>query len=466
MTGSVPERKVGTRLAVPHVIRGEVRDPTGRSDGVDYDDFTTPPLDLDELVWPRADPGPAFDVPLAEIVDFLAAVGERMDLDTNPHLQQALEASVACSSLGPRILAQGYRGLRRAFDPKSLWFSVDHEVGRDLLDGWKEVADVDGRIRRIRAFPPRLVHVLAGNAPGVTAASIARGALSKGVHLLKLPSNDLFTGTAILRTMAEVDRDHPVTQSFSCVYWRGGDPEVEGALFRAQYFDRLVAWGGDAAIQSAIKYLAPGFDLVSFDPKVSISLLGREALVSEDAMQESAVAAAVDATLFNQEVCAASRFIYAEGDHGDLAKWCTLLARELAVEREYADAVVTNLPAEIKAEIDVLRAMAPMYEVFGSDDGSGLVVLSDDPVDFHPSAKTVNVVNVASLEDALRYVNVATQTVGIYPRSRATELRDRLAARGMQRLVPLGEVIQVASGFPHDGFMPLHRFVKWLVDDC
>jgi hypothetical protein len=36
----------------------------------------------------------------------------------------------------------------------------------------------------------------------------------------------------------------------------------------------------------------------------------------------------------------------------------------------------------------------------------------------------------------------------------------------MQRLVPLGEVIQVASGFPHDGFYPLHRFVKWLVDDC
>jgi hypothetical protein len=110
--------------------------------------------------------------------------------------------------------------------------------------------------------------------------------------------------------------------------------------------------------------------------------------------------------------------------------------------------------------------MEPLYQVFGSDDGSGLVILSDDPVDFHPSAKTVNVVRVSSLQDALAYVNVATQTIGIYPKSRAAELRDLLAARGMQRLVPLGEVIQVASGFPHDGFMPLHRFVKWLVDDC
>jgi hypothetical protein len=34
--------------------------------------------------------------------------------------------------------------------------------------------------------------------------SIVRGALTKGVHLLKLPSNDLFSATAILRAMAAV----------------------------------------------------------------------------------------------------------------------------------------------------------------------------------------------------------------------------------------------------------------------
>lgn len=437
------------------------------STSVEHDGFTTPALELDELVWPRTQPGPAFDVPLAEIIDFLAAVGERMDLETNPHLQHALEASAAFSALGPRILAQGYRGLRQAFDPDKLWFQVDHEVGREVLDGWKDVPDLTGKVRRIRAFPPRLVHIMAGNAPGVTAASIVRGALTKGVHLLKLPSNDLFTGTALLRTMAEVGPNHPVTQSFSCVYWRGGDPVVESALFRAQYFDRLVAWGGDAAIRSALQYVAPGFDLVSFDPKVSISLLGREALASEEAMRASAAAAAFDASLFNQEVCAASRFVYAEGDHDDLARWCGLLVSELGVERDLADAVVpTLLPADARAEVEVLRSMSPAYEVFGAADGTGLVILSEDPVGFHPSAKTVNVVQVDSLHDALQYVNVATQTVGIFPPARAADLRDPLAAHGMQRLVPLGQVLNVAPGYPHDGFFALHRFVKWLVDEC
>jgi len=456
-----------TRLAVPHVVRGGVRIPSGGSEVTDYGGFMTPRLDLDELVWPRSAPGPAFELPLAEIIDFLAELGRRLDLDANPHLQEALSASVSFSSLGARILEQGYRGLKHAFQPEAMWFTVDQEVGRDVLDGWKEVTDLAGDIRRVRAFPPRLVHILAGNAPGVTAATILRGALTKGVNLLKLPSNDLFTGTAILRTMAEVDAEHPVTQSFSCVYWRGGDAIVEGALFRSQYFDRISAWGGDAAIRSAIKYVAPGFDLVSFDPKVSISLLGREALTSSETITESATAAAIDAGLFNQEICAAARFVYAEGTRAELAPWCEELAAQLAIEREFCDAVVpTPLPAEIRDQIGVLQSLSDTFDVFGVDDGSGLVLLTDDPVEFHPSAKTVNVVALPRLEDAFDHVNVATQTIGLYPADRAAELRDGLAARGMQRLVPLGEVIRVAPGFPHDGFYPLHRFVKWLVDDC
>ena len=456
-----------TRMAVPHVVRGQVRRPSASSDCTDYGDFTTPRIDLDELIWPRSEPGPAFELPLVEIVEFLTELGNRLDLDTNPHLQEALTASVACSSLGARILEQGYRGLKYAFQRDEMWFTVDQEVGRESLDGWKPVTDLHGKVRRVRAFPPRLVHILAGNAPGVTAATILRGALTKGVNLLKLPSNDLFTGTAILRTMAELDPNHPVTQSFSCVYWRGGDAVIEGALFRSQYFDRISAWGGDAAILNAIKYVGPGLDLVSFDPKVSISLLGREALASSETIQESASAAAIDVSLFNQEVCAASRFIYAEGTRAELAAWCDVLAQQLARERDLADAVVpTPLPAEVREEIQVLATMSDMCDVFGADDGSGLVILTDDPVEFHPSAKTVNVVAVPSLEDAFDYVNVATQTIGIYPPERGEGLRDGLAARGMQRLVPMGAVIDVAPGFPHDGFYPLHRFVKWLVDDC
>ena len=37
---------------------------------------------------------------------------------------------------------------------------------------------------------------------------------------------------------------------------------------------------------------------------------------------------------------------------------------------------------------------------------------------------------------------------------------------GKERIVPLGEVLDHIPGLPHDGFYPLSRFVRWLVDDC
>jgi Acyl-CoA reductase (LuxC) len=111
------------------------------------------------------------------------------------------------------------------------------------------------------------------------------------------------------------------------------------------------------------------------------------------------------------------------------------------------------------------RTLSPEYEVWG-DFEHGIVIRSEEPVEFHPEGKVVNVVAVEDLEDAFARVNVATQTIGIYPPERSAAWRDRLAARGMQRIVPLGEVIDHVPGMPHDGFFPLHRFVRWMVDDC
>jgi len=453
-------------LAVPHFIKGRTVTVASESDGTQHRGFFTPKLDLDELVWPRVQPGPAFDVPVHEIIDLLVELGAALDLDKNEHMARALEASIAVNPLGPRILEAAYRSIGGVFDRKSLEFQVEQEVGRDRLDGWAPVLDPSGRTRRVRAFPPRLIHVLAGNTPGVTGITIARSALTKGVHLLKLPSNDLFTATGMLRTLEEIAPDHPVTKSFSCVYWRGGDPGIEGVLFRAQFFDKLVAWGGDAAIRSALSYVAPGFELVSFDPKVSISIVGAGAFESPDTIADSAQRAAIDVSLFNQSACASSRFVYVETEPGEaLDAWCAQLALELGVDRPMSDGHGVPVPSDIREEVDLLRALDDMYGVWGSYE-DGVVIRSEDPVDFHPEGKVVNVVPVDSLDEVLPHVNVATQTIGIYPPSLSATMRDRLAARGMQRIVPLGEVLDHIPGLPHDGFYPLSRFVRWLVDDC
>jgi Acyl-CoA reductase (LuxC) len=323
-----------------------------------------------------------------------------------------------------------------------------------------------GRKGAVRAFPIRIVHVLAGNAPGVALSTIVRGALTKGVHLLKMPSNDLFTATAILRTMSTVAPQHPVCRSFSAVYWRGGDSVIEPLLLRAQFFDKIVAWGGEASVRNAAKYLGSGFELVAFDPKSSISMIGAAAHHNVETVTDVAARAAMDSVYFNQEACTTSRFHFVEGTTEQVDEYCAALLLELCAERRYTAARLPEPPREIRDEVDALASLEPLYRVFGKCDGRGLVIRSDEPVGFYPSGKTVNVVAVRDLHDALLHVNVATQTVGIYPEDQKTVLRDSLMAAGAQRVVSLGRVSDGAIvGFPHDGFYPLHRFVRWVADE-
>src|SRR5581483_2036164 len=231
-------------VAVPHFIQGELVQGTQmKFAGFGGRGFATPRLDVNTLTWSRQAPVPAFHVPIDEIIDLLVATGAAMRRDADGFMAEALDNMVRTSTLDRRILANCYDDLPGSYDRRLLELAVQEELGgKQVLDGWKEVVRPNGRAARYRAYPPRLVHIMAGNAPGVASVSILRAALTKGVHLLKMPSNDLFTATAILRTMESVAPDHPVVRSFSAVYWRGGDAAVEGLLFRPQFFDKLVAW--------------------------------------------------------------------------------------------------------------------------------------------------------------------------------------------------------------------------------
>jgi hypothetical protein len=446
---------------VPHIIKGRL----DLDAAEDFGAFRCPKIALNDLVWPRSEPGPAFDTPIRGVIDFLVEVGSALDFDKNEYMQEALECSLTHNALERRIVESIYRSVPHFFDRKNLEFQVEQETGWEAIDGWMAVARPVGNPGRVRAFPPRLAHVIAGNTPAVAVTTIVRGALSKGVHLMKVPANDLFTAAAILRTMAHVDRAHPTVRSFSAVYWKGGDTRTESAILRPQFFDKMVVWGGDSAVRNALRYAGPGFEIVSFDPKVSISMVGREAYADDDTLDDAADRAATDITLFNQDACAASRYVYAEGEVDEIDRFCERLLVKLRQERPLSSAVAAPLSTGTRDDVEVLKTLEPIYRVWGDYSGAGLVVRSDDPVDFYPTSKTVNVVAVPSLKDAVRYANVATQTVGIYPSQRAAALRDGLASMGVQRVAALGEVAVAVEGMPHDGFYPIRRVMRWVLDD-
>jgi hypothetical protein len=168
--------------------------------------------------------------------------------------------------------------------------------------------------------------------------------------------------------------------------------------------------------------------------------------------------------VLNQEACVASRFIFVEADQHDADRFCERLHARIT-EKAAASGDARPLDLDLREQIDMLVLLDDEFRVWGKTDGKGLVIRSDEPVDFHPINKTANVVRVDSLDDAMRYVNVATQTVGFYPHQRMPDYRDRLASCGAQRIVRLGEAGPSTIGNPHDAMYPLHRFVHWMAHE-
>jgi len=454
-------------IPVGHVIKGEYVPGGATVYGRAPLRFATPELKLNDLVWKRSEPGPAFYTPLAEIIDVLDELSKWLRKDPDGLVASALEQAAQTSPLPYSVLKRSFELLHMQFDRAQSEYQVEREFGgHAILDGWVDMPSPPSkRKHRVRAYPSRMVHIIAGNAPMAAALVVAWAALTKGVHLLKLPSNDLHTATMLLRGLSAVAPNHPVARSFSAAYWRGGDEKIENTLFRPQFFDKLGAWGGDSTLRSASKFVGPGFELVAFDPKTSISMIGKEAFESEATLIDAADRAAADATLIEQQACASSRFQFVEGTVEQVDRYCALLREKMGVERPFCTAEGRALGGEVREQIDGLRGMEDFYRIWGDYAGAGVVIRSEDPVEFHPDGRVVNVVVVPSLKEALQYVNLATQTVGIYPFHRKAELRDALACCGVQRVVDLGNAGAIERGLPHDGFYPLQRFSRWVNEE-
>lgn len=454
-------------IPVIHIAKGKVLDGTDLEYGPANARFATPKLDLQQLIWTREEQPPALDTPLEEILKLLEETANWLRKDPEGLVAEALTNAINNNPMNASLMRKSYDVLPDMFNRELLLCQIENELGgAKAVDGWYPIENlVSGRAARMRAFPSRILHIIAGNAPGVAATSIARGAVTKSVNLIKLPSNDLYTTTAILRGLSAVAPNHPVSKSFSAAYWRGGDDKVEGLLMRPQFFDKLAAWGGDSTLKSAKKHISPGFELVAFDPKTSISIVGKETFESPERIREVADKVAADVTLVDQFACASSRFQFVEGGVEQVDQFCDALYQSLAVERAFASEEGVPVPAHLKEEVDGLRGMSDFYRVWGDFSGRGLVIRSEEPVDFNPEYRIANVVAIDDLEEALSFVNVATQTVTVYPPEKRIALRDRLASAGAQRITDVGGAGWMEGGLAHDGFMPMARLVRWLNDE-
>ncbi len=468
-----------TTVDVPLIVRGKVVDSDlesygARAGGVS---FRAPDLTkhLSKLPTQAHSLGDLYALSLDEIIDFMAQVGAALDLDSNAHLRTAFELSAVTSGMSRTILEALYRALPQSFGRETIARFVDTQIGREYLEGWVRHELPGGRALNVRAFGARTVHVIAGNSPGVAFLTVLRSAITRSDAIIKLPSNDPMTAVAILRTMIDIAPDHPVTRHMSAAYWKGGDERVESVLYQPRNIEKIVAWGGFASITHITKYLQPGIDLITLDPKHSASIIGPQALESDEAVEEVAGRAALDIGAYNQELCANARVIYVVCDEHDpeqMARLNRLGERILANIQTLPSTISTpakHPKPELLEQLAGIALQDDFYRLIQTpDEAAGAIVVSqfDEVVEFSDilANRTANLVPVASVGEALKRINAASQTVGVYPDDLKLEIRDGLAIQGAQHIVSLGKVTQLGSFGPQDGLQVERRMLKWVRD--
>jgi Acyl-CoA reductase (LuxC) len=414
------------------------------------------------------------DMPFDEIVAYLAALGEALVLGRNPHLQEALELSAQFSDMTAPLVRSSFEQLPALFSPAAVRELADATIGIPYLQGWVPRVMADGRTASIRAFGARAVHIIAGNSPLIAALSIIRNAVARSDAIIKTPSNDPLTALAIARTMGELDAEHPITRHLSVAYWKGGDTAFEQRLLQPSGVEKIIAWGGLASVTHVLRYVQPGLELISLDPKRSATIIGPEAFSSDETFAEVALRTATDIGALNQLGCVNARVVYvASGTDPDGLERANRLGEAIYAELQRLPQHLSTRAKwsdpELIADIDALRCSPDWYRVYGGRDGEGAVIVSqlDEPVEFSRrlSGRVANIVPIDDPADAIRGINAYTQTVGIYPEALKSSLREQLPLHGAQRLVSLGYAAHPNVSLPQDGMEPMRRMVKWIVEE-
>jgi len=429
-----------------------------------------------------------YTLSVEDILEYLESMLSTML--TNNRLAVRVREICRLTSEYPDAFLDGwFASFHSAFNREAARQMIDNELsfwgklGSDSLNGWVEVpaqvsprwlhlhacglfgqdmTAVEGAAKLyVRAMSTRQLHITAGNAPEVPLISALRAVLTKSAAVIKQPYGATLTGALFSLAAAVAEPGHPLTQNLSLVYWQGGDESIENSLFMPNAFDRVVVWGSPETVAS-VQTRALFTKAICLNPRYGVSLIGWQAFSGN--LEEAAVKASMDVMIYNQKACTASLVHYVEGTEEQANEYASILCKILNKwDKEMPNFVPPPARGQLKRMRQGRYANARWYiNNQGDDFSSGVVVMPGefDILD-HPVCRLVVVRPVASLEDALKYMNQYVSTVGVYPEKRRLELRDRILARGVSNVLPLGQCERFFAGMPHDGMLVLSQLVDW-----
>lgn len=393
-----------------------------------------------------------------ETIALVAAAARRWAMD--PHLAplqtQGLSFLCAwCSAENLRRMADASLRGRRGF-----------------LDGFLAVG---GRHRTGLTALPRglVVHWLAGNVPALAMLVLSQALIARNANLLKASRRsarvlplllDAFRGLEIRTPAGKVLYGNDLLGCIAVVYFDREDRSSASLISSAA--DVRIAWGGAEAVRAIVDLpRRPTAEDIVFGPRLSLMVIGREALGTERQARRLARGAAVDASVFDQYACASPHTIFIET--GAAGPGPRQFAQQLATEMARARVRIPKAPdsPEESGRIAQLRLRRELEgcEVWHSADASWTVILDEiNPGLAPPSySRVITVKPVADVLDVVPFITPDIQTIGLaLTGPRRLEFARDAARRGADRFPEVGRMTHFDT--PWDGLFPMDRLVRWV----
>ncbi len=306
--------------------------------------------------------------------------------------------------------------------------------------------------------PELLLHVWAGNVPGLPLWSLVRGLLVKAGSIGKVSAAEPLLAGWFAGLLAEVEPR--LAGSLAILCWKGGEDPAEQAAFDAA--DAVVAYGGNAALAAIRNRLPATTRFVGHGHKVSFGAVAREALTAGKATVVAGLAAK-DVARFEQQGCYAPQMLFVErGGVLPPRAFAQHLAAALASldTRHPRRALSLGEAAGVASWRDREDAKAcgqPDRAVVAGPEMRWCVSYADSAEPLRPAAlnRTVTVVALDDLEEVAVLVapyRSLLQSAGVAaPPARLHRLAEALGAAGVTRIAAMGAMTVPDAGWHNDG---------------
>ena len=412
-------------------------------------------------------------LPLSGILDALARTG-KLFADKRGAFRRAAAAHLRAGvAFSPAVIESTLDLLPGLLDAAALRRRMELELF--LPEALDRAVSRPGYAGLLRAAPKGVVlHVGAGNVFLGILDSLVLGMLTRNVNIVKTSTRGSSFAVLFLQALRRCDPDGTLSSSVAALSWPGGQAEIERAVL--QHCDAAFVWGGEAALLSYRRLAPARVRVTGFGPKVSLAAASAGAVAAEG-MASLARKVAHDVCLWDQSACASPHDLYfVVPSRREGAALLRAFAQEApAAFREVSaglpqgrlsvDESVEVLKARELAKVDAALGRAFQASSFPTPEWT--VICEKDP-GFRVSplnrvlfAKCVS--SWGELARRLRPFRGLVQSVGVAgPRRERAAAAESLLPAGAARVAPLGRMLEVVTGSPHDGTFPMRELVDWV----